>query len=73
MAGTARDIVTPHLEAAIAEAEAAKYDADVVGRLFLEKAIQLFRTVRSNEDIAAELISSAENIDPDGDYMFMRP
>ncbi|MGK2740261.1 hypothetical protein ACSHT0_05160 [Tepidicaulis sp. LMO-SS28] len=70
---TARDIVTQHVEAALAEAEEAKLDTDVVGRLFLEKAIQIFRTKRSNEDIAAELMSAAENVDPDGDYAFMRP
>jgi|GEM_PF-253545 len=70
---TARDIVTQHVEAALAEAEEAKFDTDVIGRLFLEKAIQIFRTKRSNEDIASELMNAAENVDPDGDYAFMRP
>ena len=69
----ARDIVTRHVEAALKEAEAEKIPADTIGRLLFEKVLHIYRAERSPEDIASELISAAENINPDEDYMFMRP
>lgn len=69
----ARDIVTRHVEAALEEAAAEKIPADSIGRLLLEKAIDIYRAERPIADIASELTAAAENLDPDGDYMFMRP
>ena len=48
---TARDIIEPHIEAALAEAA--------------EKKI--------SSDAKAELMEAADHLDPDEDFMFMRP
>lgn len=70
---TARDIVMPHLEAALKEAAELKIPSDSIGRLLLEQAIKLWRETRSPEDIRSELLDSAEHLDPDEDFTFMRP
>lgn len=69
----ARDIVNTHTQAILAEAEAANVPPDSVARIMLEKVIEIYRQSRPLDDIAAELVGAAENIDPDSDYMFMRP
>ncbi|MEQ9144330.1 MAG: hypothetical protein RLO08_08230 [Parvibaculaceae bacterium] len=70
---TAREIATKHLEAALADAESAKVPAENIARILLEKVIHIYKETRSLEDIASELTSAAENLDPDTDYTFMRP
>ncbi len=70
---TAREVLTPHLEAAFKEAAAQKIPTDSIGRLLLEKAIAMWRETRTPEDIRAELLDSAEHLDPDEDFTFMRP
>jgi hypothetical protein len=70
---TARDILMPHLEAALKEAAALKIPGDPIGRVLLEKAIALWRETRSEDDIRAELLDAAEHLDPDEDFTFMRP
>ncbi len=70
---TAREIATKHMEAALAEAKAENVPAETVARVLLEKVTHTFKESRSLEDIASELTSTAENLDPDTDYAFMRP
>jgi len=70
---TARDIATKHMDAALAEAKAANVPAASVARVMLEKVVHVYKETRSEEDIAAELVSTSENLAQDEDYMFMRP
>ncbi len=70
---TARDIATTHMEAALADAKAANVPAESVARVMLEKVVHVYKETRSEEDIAAELVSTSENLSQDEDYMFMRP
>ena len=70
---TAREVMAPHLEAALKEAAAQKIPTDSIGRLLLEKAIAVWRETRTLEDIQAELLDSAEHLDPDEDFNFARP
>ncbi|PCJ69215.1 MAG: hypothetical protein COA62_11325 [Rhodobiaceae bacterium] len=70
---TAREIATRTMDAALAEAETANVAADAVARVMLEKVLHIYKQTRSIEDISSELISTAENLDPDTDYAFMRP
>jgi hypothetical protein len=66
-------LVARHIEAALTEAAASKIDEDVVARCLLSEAIRLFKHGRSNDDIAAELIAAADNLDEDSPLVFMRP
>jgi len=70
---TAREVVTPHLEAGLKEAANLKIPSDSIGRFLLEQAIKIWRETRTPEDIRAELLDSAEHLDPDEDFTFMRP
>lgn len=70
---TARDIAAPHFEAAIDEAREKQLSTDAVARIFFEGVLRIWRQTRSPEDIRAELIEAAEHLDPDEDFMFMRP
>jgi len=70
---TAREVLTPHLDAALKEAAALKIPSDSIGRFLLEKAVTIWRETRTPEDIRAELLDSAEHLDPDEDFTFMRP
>lgn len=66
-------LVARHVEAALSEAAASRIDKDVVARCLLSEAIRLFKHGRSNEDIAAELVAAADNLDDDNPLVFMRP
>jgi len=68
-----RERVEKHVAAALAETDAAGIPRDVVGRLLLDAVCELWLAERSHEDVAAELVSTAENLDPDVDHIFMRP
>ncbi|MDP2123678.1 MAG: hypothetical protein Q8J92_04785 [Parvibaculum sp.] len=70
---SARDIVEPHIEAMLKEAEAAQASTDAVARIMFEQAVRIWRGIRKPEDIRAELIEAADHLDPDEDFMFMRP
>ncbi len=70
---TARDIASPHFEAAIAETREKQLSTDAVARIFFEGVLRVWRETRSPEDIRAELLEAAEHLDPDEDFMFMRP
>lgn len=66
-------LVARHVEAALSEAADQKIAEDVVARCLLSEAIRLFKRLRSNDDIAAELTAAADNLDDDTPLVFMRP
>ena len=66
-------LVARHVDAALNEAADKKIADDVVARCLLSEAIRLFKQARSNEDIAAELVAAADNLDDDSPLVFMRP
>jgi len=66
-------LVSRHVNAALSEAADKKIADDVVARCLLSEAIRLFKQGRSNEDIAAELVAAADNLDDDSPFVFMRP
>jgi hypothetical protein len=66
------EICRSHLLGAVAES-GSHSTPDVVGRSMLDQIITLWKRERSIEDIRAELEATAENLDPDQDYPFMRP
>lgn len=69
----ARDLANKHIGALIAEAEAERVPTDAVARIMFEKVLEIYRQTRTLEDIASELTSAAEHLDPDEDFEFMRP
>ncbi|MFA7639079.1 MAG: hypothetical protein WCY02_07190 [Parvibaculum sp.] len=70
---TARDILTPHLDAALTEANEKKMSSDAVARILFEQALRIWKESRSPDDIRAELLEAADHLDPDEDFTFMRP
>lgn len=66
-------LVKKHMDALLAEADAAGLSHDVVGRMLINQVIELYRQTRSIDDIASELTFLADNLDPDEEYAFMRP
>lgn len=70
---SAREVATKHIDALMKETNELKLSRDAVARIMLEKAISIYREERDIADIAAELTGAAENLDPDADFMFMRP
>lgn len=70
---SARDIVTKHVEAMMADANAEQIPGDVLGRIMFEQVLRIWRESRTLEDIRTELETSIEHLDPDEDFAFMRP
>ncbi len=70
---TPSQIAKTHFAAAIAQARAEGQDLDAVARAFLSAAVTSFLERRSVADVRAEVLAAADNVDPDTDYMFMRP
>jgi len=66
-------LVSRHVEAALAEAGGKGIAGDVVARCLLSEAIRIFRLARSNDDIAAELTAAIDNLDEDAPLSFIRP
>lgn len=66
-------LVSGHVERALAEAAGKSISEDVVARCLLSEAIRLFKRSRSNDDIAAELSAAADNLDDDNPLIFIRP
>lgn len=62
-----------HLDALIEEASASGASTDVVGRALLHEIIQSWLEERTWNDVADELRFTADSLDPDQDYEFMRP
>lgn len=70
---TAREIVKPLVEAALAQANEHQVPADTIARIMFEQVLRIWREVRDPVDIRNELIAAADHLDPDEDFMFMRP
>jgi hypothetical protein len=70
---SAHQLVSKHVQAVLVEAAVQSVSDDVVARCLLSEAIRLFKVARSNDDIAAELIAAADNLDDDSPLVFMRP
>jgi len=70
---SAGEIARAHFSAAMAAAKAEGQDLDAVARNMLAQAVTSMLERRSVADVRAELLAAAENVDPDTDYMFMRP
>lgn len=70
---TPGEIARTHFSAAIAAAKTQGQDVDAVARNMLAAVIASMLERRSVADVRAELLAAAENVDPDTDYMFMRP
>ena len=61
-----------HLDALFDEAASAGMSHDVVGRALLNEIIQVWLKDRSWKDIADELRYTADNVNPDEDFVFAR-
>ena len=70
---TDREVVGEHVRALLAEAENQKIPRDVIGRLLVQEAIEIWKVERSLSDIESELKFVVETLDPDTDFEFMRP
>jgi len=70
---TATDIARAHLAAALEQASAEGQGRDAVARAMLSAVVTAMLDGRSVSDVRAELLAAAENVDPERDYMFMRP
>lgn len=67
-------LVAKHVDAVVAEAATQSISTDVVARNLLSLAVDLFKSSgRTFDDIKAELIATADNIDDDDPIAFMRP
>ncbi|HAH09419.1 MAG TPA: hypothetical protein DCL54_02510 [Alphaproteobacteria bacterium] len=70
---SASDIAAKHFAAAMADVSQQGTDPDAVARQFLSLIIKNFLERRPVQDVRAELLTAADNVDPGTDYMFMRP
>jgi hypothetical protein len=68
-----QDLARKHLEALMAEAQTAKLPKDVVGRALLAQLVESWLDDRDWENVASELRFTADSLDPDTDFEFMRP
>ena len=69
----ASEIAQRHFDAAIAEARSTGTSEDVVARHTLALVISKFLEHRTVDDVKEELIAASENVDPNTDFIFMRP
>jgi hypothetical protein len=70
---SAGSIARSHFAAAITQAKSEGQDLDAVARTMLAEAVKSMLERRSVKDVQAEILAAADNVDPDKDYMFMRP
>ena len=73
MSAEDRDLVNSHLEQLLVLTNEKGVPEDLVGRLLVGAAIEIWRKSRSVKDIASELEFTIENLDPDTEYPFIRP
>jgi hypothetical protein len=69
----AGQIARAHFAAAMNAAKAEGQDPDAVARTLLAEVVTSMLKRRKLADVRAELVAAADNVDPDKDYMFMRP
>ena len=70
---SSHELVARHVNAALLEASTQAISSDVVARCLLSEAIRIFRQQRTIEDISAELMAAADNLDEDAPLAFIRP
>lgn len=71
---TAGDIARKLTAQALAECDAAGQSRDALGRALFDQVIKIWREAgRDPEDIRTEIVTAAQHLDPDEDFMFMRP
>ncbi len=70
---TASELAQKHFAALMADIQSLQLDVDGVGRAMIDQIVQHAVERRGLEDVQAELRFLAENLDPDMDYIFMRP
>jgi hypothetical protein len=66
-------LVERHLRALLAEADERSVPRDILARALLAHIVEMWREERSWEDIANELRFTADSLDPDTDFEFIRP
>ena len=66
-------IARRHLELALEEAEAEGCSPEAVGRHMIDAVVTHSLKTRSVEDVRRELQFIVDTIDPDTDFIFMRP
>ncbi len=57
----------------MAQAEETGQGQDAVARAFMALVLETYLKTRSMDDVRQEILTSADNLDPDADHMFMRP
>jgi len=62
-----------HLDTLIGEANADGVPTDLIGRALLHEIIHSWLEERTWSDVADELRFTADSLDPDQDYEFIRP
>jgi hypothetical protein len=70
---SASEIAGRHFDAAVREAETAGLGHDSVCRSLLGLIVSKYLTTRDVADVRSELHFVADNCDPLGDFIFMRP
>ena len=70
---TASEIARYYFSQARARCAADGQSGEAMARQMLSAVLSFMLETRAAEDVRAELIAAAENLDPDADYMFMRP
>jgi len=70
---TPSKIAKTYFDAALDDARSQRLDRDATIRAFLSLVVSAYLENRSEEDVRQELLAAADNINPDEDYMFMRP
>jgi hypothetical protein len=66
-------IARRHFEAALAEAKASGAGSESLGRYMIDVVIAHFLKTRSVEDVRHELQFIVDTVDPETDFVFMRP
>jgi hypothetical protein len=66
-------IARRHFEAALAEAKASESGSDTLGRHMIDVVIAHFLETRSVNDVKRELQFMVDTVDPETDFVFMRP
>jgi len=66
-------IARRHFETALAEAAATEAGVDSLGRHMIDVVIAHFLKTRSVDDVRRELQFIVDTVDPDTDFVFMRP
>ncbi len=67
------DIARRHFAAALAEARASDAGSDTLGRHMIDVVIAYFLETRPVDDVRSELQFIVDTIDPETDFVFMRP